>query len=221
MSFQKVDTVNALCLAHRIIQYEKPLPKKYILMKFKNKTLKIAAHLLLQVSHEVINCINTNQRTTTEASQGIAPMGGWDTTPTSFIRLKTKIEYVTEYNPSTGVINNNYHDYGYTEPGIYFDICEGGKEYVHVKTPMDQHYVRHKGPEEVTVSLKTSSALDDTFRRELVEMLGDHAVILMDFITFDKNMRLVDQISTIDGWNFEIKYINYDIPRPVKRQRTV
>ena len=86
---------------------------------------------------------------------------------------------------------------------------------------MNQHYVRHKGPEEVTVSLKTSSALDDTFRGELVEMLGGNAVILMDFITFDKNMRLVDQISTIDGWNFEIKYINYDIPRPVKRQRTL
>ena len=92
MSFQKVDTVNALCLAHRIIQYEKPLPKKYILMKFKNKTLKIVAHLLLQVSYEVINCVNTHQQTTTEASQGIALMGGWDTIPTLFIRLKTKIE---------------------------------------------------------------------------------------------------------------------------------
>ena len=135
--------------------------------------------------------------------------------------MKTKNQYVTEYNPSTEVINNNYHEYGYTEPGVYFDICEGGKEYVHVKTSIDQNYVRHKGPEEVTVSLKTSSALDDTFRGELVEMLGDDAVILMDFITFDKKMRLVDQISTIDGWDFEIKYINYDIPRPVKRQRTL
>jgi hypothetical protein len=54
-------------------------------------------------------------------------MGCWDTTPTSFIRSKTKIEYASEYNPSTRAINNNYHDYGYTEPGVYFDICEGGK----------------------------------------------------------------------------------------------
>ena len=98
---------------------------------------------------------------------------------------------------------------------------ERGKECAHVKTPNDRHYLRLKAPEEVIVSLKTSSNLDDTYREELVEMLGGNAVILMDFITFDKNMRLVDQISTIDGWNFEIKYINYDIPRPVKRQRTL
>ena len=107
MSIEKIDVVNAICLVHRIVQYEKPPPEKYILMKFNNKTLKIAARLLLQVSHEGINCINIHQRTTTEAFQGIAPMGGWDMTPTSFIRLKTKIEHVTEYNPSTGVINYN------------------------------------------------------------------------------------------------------------------
>ena len=87
MSIENVDVVNAICLAHRIVQYEKRPPKKYILVKFKSKTLKIAAYLLLQVSHEVINCINTNQRTTTEASQGITPTGGWDTTSTSFIGL--------------------------------------------------------------------------------------------------------------------------------------
>ena len=76
MSIEKIDIVNAICLAHRIVQYEKPPPKKYILMKFKNKTLKIAAHLLLQLSHETINYVNTQQRTATEASQRIALMGG-------------------------------------------------------------------------------------------------------------------------------------------------
>ena len=76
MSIEKIDIVNAICLAHRIVLYEKPPPKKYIVMKFKNKTLKIAAHLLLEVSHEVIHCVNTQQRTATEASQRIAPMGG-------------------------------------------------------------------------------------------------------------------------------------------------
>ena len=55
-------------------------------------------------------------------------MGGWDTTPTSVIRLKMKNKHVTEYNPSTEVINNNHHECGYTEPVVYFDICEGGKE---------------------------------------------------------------------------------------------
>ena len=87
MSIEKIDIVNALCLAHRIVQYEKSPPKKYILMKFKNKTLEIAAHLLLQVSHELIDCVDTQQQTATEASQSIAPMSGWDTTPTSVIRL--------------------------------------------------------------------------------------------------------------------------------------
>ena len=220
MSIEKNDIVNAICLAHRIVQYEKRPPKKYIVMKFKNKTLKIAAHLLLEVSHEVIHCVNTHQRTPTEASHRIAPIDGWDTTPTSVIILKTKNEYITEYNPSTGVLSNNYHEYGYTEPGAYFDIIEGGKEYLHVKNRNDRHYLRLKAPEQVIVSLKISR-LDGTFRDELIEMLDDNAIILMDFITFDENMRLSDRIPLLAGWDFEIKYINYDIPRPVKRQRTV
>ena len=54
-------------------------------------------------------------------------------------------------------------------------------------------------------------------------MLGNEGYItLMEhFMCFDENMRLSNQVQMIDGWDFEIKYINYDIPRPVKRQRTL
>jgi hypothetical protein len=80
--------------------------------------------------------------------------------------------------------------------------------------------LRLKGPEEVTVSLNTSSALGDTFREKSFEMLGGNAFILMNFMTFDENMPLDIHVQSIDGWDFEIKYFNYDIPHPVKRQRT-
>ena len=219
----KTDTVNALCLAHRIVQYEVPPPKKYIRIIYKNKTLKIAAHLLLHVSHEVINCVNMRQRTVAEADQKIAPMGGWKTTPTPVIRLRTKNEYVTEYNPVTNVLNEN-SGYCYDEPGAFFDICKRGKEYRHVKNSNDRYIMcsTHNDPKEILIRIKTDSNLPDsgTFREDLAEKLGGKAVILMDFITFDKNMRLISRIPSIDGWNFQIGYFNYNVPRPVKRQRT-
>ena len=81
--------------------------------------------------------------------------------------------------------------------------------------------MHHKGPEEVIVSLKTYSALYGRLHdEELVEMLGDNAMILLNYMTFDKNMRLVEHIPTIEGWDFEIKHLNYDIPHSAKRQRT-
>ena len=146
MSMNKTDTINALCLAHRIVQYEVPPPEKYIRIIYKNKTLKIAAHLLLHVSHEVINCVNMRQRTVAEADQQIAPMGGWKITPTPVIRLRTKNEYVTEYNPLTDVINENYHEYDYDEAGAFFYIWEGGKTYRYVKNPNDRYPMFLKDP---------------------------------------------------------------------------
>ena len=76
-----------------------------------------------------------------------------------------------------------------------------------------------KESKEIVVSIKTNSNIAGTFSEELAYNLGEQAVILMNFITFDKNMRLITQISVIDGWHFEIKYINYEVSRPVKRQK--
>ena len=80
--------------------------------------------------------------------------------------------------------------------------------------------MRLKDPEEIVISIKTNSNIDTLGITEGSAFnLGEHAVILMDFITFDKNMRLITRIPMIDGWCFEIKYFNYDLPRPVKRQK--
>ena len=80
--------------------------------------------------------------------------------------------------------------------------------------------MRLKDPEEIVISIKTNSNIDTLgISEELAFNLGEYAVILMDFITFDKNMRLITRIPMIDGWCFEIKYFNCDLPRPVKRQK--
>jgi hypothetical protein len=148
------------------------------------------------------------------------PAGGWEITPTPVIRLRTKNEYVTEYNPRTNVIFDNHHEYGYDEAGACFDICERGEDRRYVKNPNDQYTMRLKDPEEIVISIKTNRMINTLDISEEVEFnLGDKAVILMDFITFDKNMRLTTRTPMIDGWCFEIKYFNYDLPRPVKRRK--
>ena len=220
MSINKTDTINALCVAHQITQYEVPPPEKYIRITYKNKTLKIAAHILIQASYEVINLADRYQRTPAEVDQRIALMGGWKTTPTPVLTLIFKNEYITEYNPLTDVINKDWVLYGCHDHGAFFGICKRGKEYRHVKNLNDTHYITSKDQNEILISIRTNANFTYTFREDLAEELGDEAITLMDYIIFDKNMRLVAQIPAIDGWEFEIKYFNYDVPRPVKRQKT-
>ena len=67
-----------------------------------------------------------------------------------------------------------------------------------------------KDSREIVLSIKTNSNIAGTFSAELENRLGEQAVILMDLITFDRNMRLITRIPMIDGWHFDIKYINYE-----------
>ena len=102
------------------------------------------------------------------------------------IRLRTKNEYVTGYNPRTDVIFDNHHAYGYNKAGACFDICERGEDRRHVKNPNDRYSVRLKDPEEIVISIKTNSNIDTLgISEELAFNLGNKAVTSMDFITFD------------------------------------
>jgi hypothetical protein len=178
MSTNKADTIHALCLAHRIAQYEAPPPDKYIQIKYTNRTLQLSAHIILQVSHEVINCVS-NQ----DLVQSNAPAGGWKTTPTPVIRLRMKHEYVTRHNPRTGVIFHQHACDG-VEAAECFHISARGEEHHHVKSPTDQYCMRLKKPNEIVINIETMETSNEEFAYDL----GEKAIILMDVITFDKNM---------------------------------
>ena len=200
MSTNKTDTINALCLAHRIAQYEAPPPEQYIRIIYKNKTLKIAAHLLPQVSREVINRVDPKQRTEAEIISDVPPDGGWNITPTA----ATKFKLVNE----CGTYDN-----------VDFMIKNKGNHHTYVIHPEDGCTHVYKGARKLNVLLRATDDFESPFIA--TDPYGDETdVLLNDLITFDKNMRLVTRIPMIDGWCFEIKYLNYDVPRPVKRKMT-
>ena len=76
-------------------------------------------------------------------------------------------------------------------------------------------------PDTFVVTLQTAEDIKDCFY-ELNETLRNetYVTLMKHWMRFDKNMRLITQVPLIDGWNVEIKYFNYNVPQPVKRQKT-
>ena len=88
MSMNETDMANALCLAHRILQYEMPPLVSFIRRVYKNKTLKIASRFFLQVSNKEIKRVNLQQQTHIERREEVPPVCGLNITDTSVIELE-------------------------------------------------------------------------------------------------------------------------------------
>ena len=195
MSTNKADTIHALCLAHRIAQYEAPPPDKYIQIKYRNRALDIVAHLTLKVSHKVIKNVNVDhwvmpENRTYDSQVHGPPTGGREITPTS----------VTEFS-----VADECGDYS----NIKFMIEHKGKEHHYVMNPDDLVTKSHCGSDKFVVNLL---APDDGSIRVFTQTLRTNGlrVMLRDLMYFDKNARLITRIPVIDGWDFRIKYINYE-----------
>ena len=92
MSLNKTDIVNTLCIAHQITKYEPPPKDRFIVLTYKN--FSFLASVVIQLSHEVINCVNSQQRTVAEISNSQPPVGGWNMTPTPVTRLEIKHQFL-------------------------------------------------------------------------------------------------------------------------------
>jgi hypothetical protein len=147
------------------------------------------------VTHKVITCV-TNQRVTSERQINVPHANGWEIKPTS----------VTTFGlvDQCGDLDT-----------IDFVIQHDGKSHTYFENPIHTYPCTHHGPGKLFVNFAHHDSIDTQIIRTSLD-----DVMLMDLMYFDKNARLITRIPMIDGWWFEIKYFNYDVPRPVKRQRT-
>ena len=194
MSMNKTDMVNALCLAHRIVQYEMPPPEKFIRLIYKSKKWKIASRLLLKVSTKKIKRVKPLQQTSVERRDKVPPAGGWNITDTSVTKLENVHESTNTYISELNLINTSYHDDA-EEGGIVFTISNQGKDHHHV-TDLNAIRTSHlQEPDAFVVTLQTTDDIAEHFYA-LNQKLGNEGYIrLMEHkMWFDKNMRLSSQV---------------------------